>query len=68
MPEAMNELNQLVGLLDTKWSHVGTMLFVALAAAGRIYKAAVNGGGLVSMWHGLLYGTNTPKPQTETKP
>lgn len=63
----MNELTQLAGLIDTKWTHVGTMLVVALAILGRVYKAITLGGGLVSIWHALLYGTNTPKPSTESE-
>lgn len=64
----MNELDQLAGLLDSKTAHVLTVLGVGAGVVGRIYKAIVNGGGFVSIWHALLYGTNTPKPPTESEP
>lgn len=64
----MNELAQLTGLLDSKTAHVLTVLGVGAGVVGRIYKAIVNGGGFVSIWHALLYGTNTPKPPTESEP
>ena len=65
-------MEQLLPLLDSKWAHLATMAVVLLGILGRIYKAVVNGGGLVSIWHALLYGTNTPRgtaapPQTETR-
>ena len=58
----MNELDQLTSLLDGKWSHAGTTFIVVLAIAGRTFHAIVNGGGLVSIWKALIYGTNVPKP------
>lgn len=63
----MNPLDQFTGLLDSKTAHVLTLLSVGAGVVGRIYKAVVNGGGFVSIWHALLYGTNTPNPQTESE-
>lgn len=63
----MNEISQLTGLLDTKWPHVGTMLVLATMSIGRICKAAVDGGGLVTICKAFLFGTNTPKPTDKEK-
>jgi hypothetical protein len=46
--------------IPSKWVVYATTGWVALQAAGRVYHAVVSGGGLISIWHALLYGTNTP--------
>lgn len=64
----MNELSQLSGLLDAKWAHVGTLLTLAVMIGGRVYKSISTGGGLVSIFHALLYGTPKPQPPQTIPP
>ena len=62
---------EIAGLFTEKtlvWATAGWLLIQNL---GRAYQAIRNGGGLVSIWRGLVYGTNTPLPPTpppEAKP
>lgn len=62
----MNELDPITSALGSKYAQAVTVLVVLAGVIGRIYKAIVNGGGFVSIWHALLYGTNTPKPPPES--
>jgi hypothetical protein len=39
------------------WATAGWLLLQNL---GRIYHAIASGGGLVSIWHGVIFGTNVP--------
>ncbi len=56
---------EIVQAIPSKWVVYLTAGWVALQAAGRAYHAIRNGGGLISIWRGLLYGTNTPKDNNE---
>lgn len=51
-------------LLNTNvkdWQLNGVTLLIALQLAGRAYAALSSGGGLVGIFRGILFGTNTPK-------
>lgn len=57
----MNDiLSQFTGLLDAKAAHIATLIVVAAGIIGRAYKSIRNGGGLMSLWHGLIYGGTPP--------
>jgi hypothetical protein len=38
----------------SKWGFVAMLV-------GRAFAALRNGGGLIGVWRGILFGTNTPK-------
>ena len=42
------------------YANAGVALLFIL---GRVYHAVLAGGGLVSIWRGLVFGTNTPTPK-----
>jgi uncharacterized phage infection (PIP) family protein YhgE len=53
-------------LLNTNvkdWQLNGVTLLLAISLAGRAYAALKNGGGIVGVVRGMLFGTNTPKPK-----
>jgi len=57
---------EILNAVPPKWLvYINSMLIVG-AILGRTYQAIRAGGGLVSIWRGLLYGTNTPTPPTNT--
>jgi hypothetical protein len=63
----MNELSQLTGLLDAKWAHVGTLITITLMIGGRVYKSLATGGGILGVFHSLLYGAPKPPPTDKEK-
>ena len=46
--------------LPDKWLPYITAAVVLAQVLGRVYHSLVNGGGLLGVWRGFLYGTNTP--------
>ena len=59
---------EILSAIPSKWVVYATAAWVGAQALGRIYQAVRSGGGLVSIWQGLLYGTNTKTPvQVDTK-
>ena len=61
---------EIAGLFSERTLIWATAAWVLLQNAGRLYQAIVAGGGLVSIWRGLVFGTNVPteKQATKTKP
>lgn len=62
----MDSINIPDGLLNSpvsEWQLNGVTLVLAIMVVGRAYKAIRNGGGLIGLWHGLLFGTNTQKEE-----
>lgn len=51
---------EISGLLTSKTLTWVTAAWVLLQSAGRVYHAVVAGGGLLSIWRALIYGTNVP--------
>ena len=54
-------IEQLNGIVPAKYVTYATAAYVASQAAGRIYHAIVQGGGLRGIISALWFGTNTPK-------
>lgn len=54
-------LKPLINLIPAKWHTTVAMIAVLIPYAGRAWYALRNGGGLVGVWHSLIYGTNIPK-------
>lgn len=44
------------------WQLNGVTLLLIVTTLGRIYSALKGGGGLIGVWRGIVYGTNTPPP------
>lgn len=60
----MNPLPPELAALFTERTLVyATAAWLLLQNAGRLYWAVRNGGGLVSIWRGLIYGANSPKEE-----
>lgn len=57
-----NLVNQIGAVIPPKYQSLLTLIVLLGMVLGRVYHAVRNGGGLVSIWRGLLFGTNTPKP------
>lgn len=56
----METLNQLIAwILENK-----TSISLGAIVGGRAFHTLVNGGGIIGMLKGILFGTNTPKIQT----
>lgn len=58
-------INQLNGIIPSKYLSLLTALYVFSTAAGRIVQAIRTGGGLKSILTGLWLGTNVPKDVKE---
>lgn len=58
----MNDLiEQLNGILPARTVTYVILAWVLMQAIGRAYHAvAYHGGGLMTMWRALIFGTNTP--------
>jgi len=56
-------------LLDKKvsdWQLNGVTILLIVQVLGRAFASVSNGGGLVGIFRGIVFGTNTPKqPQPE---
>ena len=61
---------EIAGLFGAKTVAYATAAYVAAQSLGRVYQAIRVGGGLVSIWRGLMFGTNVPteKQQETTSP
>lgn len=57
----MDALNALLAILPDRYLTAANTLILLGMILGRAYHAIRSGGGLVSLWNGLLYGTNTKK-------
>jgi hypothetical protein len=55
------ELSALFTQQHLVWA---TAAWLLLQNAGRAYHAVAAGGGLVSIWRGLIFGTNVPRTDT----
>lgn len=56
----MDDLTKLVSVLPAHWQLWGLLILSAVPLLGRAYHALINGGGLVGIWRGVVFGTNTP--------
>jgi len=52
---------EILSAIPSRWLVWATAGWVLLQSGGRVYHAIASGGGFVTIWHGLLYGTNSPK-------
>ena len=59
---------ELAALFTQKALVWATASWLLLQNVGRIYWAIRNGGGLLSIWRGLVYGANAPAQPTQDKP
>ena len=64
---------EISGIFTQKTMAYAMAGWFILQNLGRVYQALRSGGGLVSIWRGLIYGTNVPtdkqiqtNPQTNT--
>jgi hypothetical protein len=53
-------MNEIIRLIPPEYAIYGTLAWVVLQALGRAYAAIAKGGGLRGIYHGLIFGTNTP--------
>lgn len=60
-------LKPIINLIPEKWRTTALLLFIAAPYLTRAYHAVVTGGGLVSIWRAIWFGTNTPKPKVESE-
>ena len=54
-------------LLNTnvrEWQLNGVTILIIVQVLGRAYAGLSKGGGLVGLWKGIVFGTNTPKEPT----
>ena len=58
---------EIAGLLTERSLVYATAAWLLLQNAGRAYQAIRAGGGLVSIWRGLIYGTNVPSEKQQRK-
>jgi hypothetical protein len=51
---------EVANTIPPKWLVYATAAWLLLQNAGRVYQAIRNGGGLVGVWRGVMYGSNVP--------
>lgn len=57
----MTDMEALMTLVPAKYLTLANTLVLAGMILGRAYHAVRNGGGLVALWRGLMYGANAPR-------
>lgn len=61
-------MDDIIKLLPEKWRLTALFALAIFPYITRGYYALVNGGGIVGMFRAVLWGTNTPKLNTDGKP
>ena len=52
---------EVLNAIPPKYLVYATAGWVLFQSLGRIWHAIASGGGIIAIWRGLIYGTNTPK-------
>lgn len=68
MTDPMQDLipAEVIKVLPPNVAAYASLIAVVVFALGRAYHAIRGGGGLIALWRGLLYGTNSPKSTNDT--